>query len=236
MKKARPLFLTALLLFGCDVNTDSSIKSSLPDQTGSFLKDGNGQSYRKEWLEKGNAFEEKISEHIYETPGTNNIYFGQTKIKAEAEEVSPSLPVDFVYGTSYDEDYPELRGKEVFLHIAFTLIDQNSQSLTRIESDIASLWNFDYNSFSSFAVSFPEQDIRYVIFNTFGHFQFDFSVFKDKISSAKRSWFKVFSYVLMDDSCLTDNKKRYRVSTTDNDTVYFSFKENGRLSFSASRF
>lgn len=112
MKKKLPFWLTLLLLTGCNGKNDVS-NSGVSNPQDSFLTDENGFRYKEEWLTKENAFEEKISEHEHEELGISGAYFGRTRFKVQADP-SSSMPVDIIYGTSFDQDYPKLRGKKFF--------------------------------------------------------------------------------------------------------------------------
>lgn len=230
MKKKLPFWLTLLLLTGCNGKNDVS-NSGVSNPQDSFLTDENGFRYKEEWLTKENAFEEKISEHEHEELGISGAYFGRTRFKVQADP-SSSMPVDIIYGTSFDQDYPKLRGKEIFLRASFTLVDKDNQENIQTEYDIASLPKFEFNSYASFDVCFLSRDIRYNIFNTFGHVPVDFSVFKDKISNTKSSCLYISSYALMNDSFPANDVRRCKASTVDNDSIYFLFDKNGKLVFS----
>lgn len=230
MKKKLPFWLTLLLLTGCNGKNDVS-NSGVSNPQDSFLTDENGFRYKEDWLTKENAFEEKISEHEHEELGISGAYFGRTRFKVQADP-SSSMPVDIIYGTSFDQDNSKLRGKEIFLRASFTLVDKDNQENIQTEYDIASLPKFEFNSYASFDVCFLSRDIRYNIFNTFGHVPVDFSVFKDKISNTKSSCLYISSYALMNDSFPANDVRRYKASTVDNDSIYFLIDKNGKLVFS----
>ena len=176
--------------------------SGVSNPQDSFLTDENGFRYKEEWLTKENAFEEKISEHEHEELGISGAYFGRTRFKVQADPSSS------------------------------TLVDKDNQENIQTEYDIASLPKFEFNSYASFDVCFLSRDIRYNIFNTFGHVPVDFSVFKDKISNTKSFCLYISSYALMNDSFPANDVRRYKASTVDNDSIYFLFDKNGKLVFS----
>ena len=234
MKNKLPFCLTILLLTGC--NGENAVSNnSISNPHDSFLTDENGFRYKEEWLTKENAFEEKISEHDHEEIGMSGKYLGRTRIKVQADP-SSSLPADIIYGTSFDQDYPQLRGKEIILRASFTLVGKDNQERIQTEYDIASLPRFEFNSYASFGVCFLSRDTRYIIFNTFGHVPVDFSLFKDQISSTESSSLHISSYALVNDSFPTNDARRYQASTVDNNAIYFLFDKNGKLVFSEKPF
>ncbi len=233
MRKIFSLVLTLLIVTGCGKGNELGSNSACYNF---YLNDEYGKAYKSDWLTKDNAFMEKISERDHEIIGVNHGYFGRTRIKASQSESLPETMADFIYGTSFDEDYPKLRGKRIILHADFNLQDKDNKKRTTVGYDILALPAFDYDSFYSFDISFPSQDVRYVIFNTFGHFQIDFSGFKDKISTTKCSSVNFFSYALIDRSDTGGENKKYLTATNDNDSIYFLFEEDGSLVLSEEPF